>query len=97
MASRIIDAADKLVSAVGIYLSNPLTETVYLDRMKAAVLEYQRERDRPRNCDLHETMQDAEETFGCYCVNYDTCSECPLHDPRNCRMKWLMEREARHA
>lgn len=44
----------------------------------------------PRNCDLVNSYDEAEEKFGSYCVQYETCRACSLLDPKDCRARWLL-------
>ena len=44
----------------------------------------------PRNCDLVNSYDEAEEKFCSYCVQYETCGSCPLFDPKDCRARWLL-------
>lgn len=90
MKTDLLKAADNLWVAVKAYVVSRNSYPEW-NALHNAIAEYGRARGKPlRNCDLVDSYDEAEEKFGSYCVQYETCRACPLFDPKDCRARWLL-------
>lgn len=90
MKTDLLKAADNLWVAVKAYVVSRNSYPEW-NALHEAIAEYGRARGKHlRNCDLVNSYDEAAEKFGSYCVQYETCRECSLHDPKECRARWLL-------